>query len=170
MTFFGSEMAALLFHFLPLLSDSGQKDFVVGGLDKEDLWVKQKFQSINQRESPIFCTNGVRWENCVGLMERKSIFSMKLYNGGHFQSYQLRFTNKSDFLALESIYPLDVCINDYRKPTYSFILQIDSVQCKSVIWGSGCGSSSPWLWIRISHYWRPRKRVIGEMLNHWSRI
>ena len=35
--FFGSEMAALLFHFLPLLSDSGQKDFVVGGLDKEDL-------------------------------------------------------------------------------------------------------------------------------------
>ena len=35
--FFGSEMAALLFHFLPLLSDSGQKDFVVGRLDKEDL-------------------------------------------------------------------------------------------------------------------------------------
>ena len=52
--FFGNEMATLLFHFLPLLSDSGQKDFVVGGLDKEDLWVKQKFQSINQRESPYF--------------------------------------------------------------------------------------------------------------------
>ena len=86
MTFFGSEMAALLFHFLPLLSDSGQKDFVVGRLDKEDLWVKQKFQSINQRErEPLFFgTNGVRWENCVGLMERKSIFSMKTIQWGTF--------------------------------------------------------------------------------------
>ena len=102
-------------------------------------WIKKisesskNFSQLIKGRALFFGTNGVRWENCVGLMERKSIFYMKLYNGGHFQSYQLRFTNKLDFLALESIYPLDVCINDYRKPTYSFILQIDSVQCKSVI-------------------------------------
>ena len=126
MTFLEVKWQPYFFIFYHCCLIQVKKIFVVGGLDKEDLWVKQKFQSINQRErEPLFFgTNGVRWENCVGLMERKSIFSMKLYNGGHFQCDQLRFKNKLDLFSTR-IYLSFRRLYKWLKKAYLFLYFAD---------------------------------------------